>query len=563
MNPISASTRRWSLPVLCFFCLGAAIGFSAHAATKNSSTPAKPAAPAKPASTAAKPAAASTGGKGATTGAAHSTPAANTHSGPTTSSPHGGATANHITTSQPHAQPNRTAAGRVAPQGSRTIATRNGAVTRRANGRISDVHDARRGMDIHHGLDGSRRVEVMRADHSRIVAMRGRPGFIEHRYMFHGRDFASRAYYWHGRPYYRYYRGYYYHGVFVNVYAPGLYYAPAFYGWAYNPWYAPVSYSWGWAVNPWYGYYGFYFAPYPAYAGPADWLTDYVIAADLQASYAAQQDQQAQVAAAAADGQPLLTPDIKAQIAGEVKSQIALENAEAQQNTAGQDIDPAFSSIQRMLSDGQPHVFVAAGPLDVVDSTGAECALSDGDVLQLSSAPVPDSTDAQLTVRASKGGSECQRNASVTVAVADLQEMQNHLRESIDQGLQELQAKQGQGGLPAAPPSTMAAPVNAAFTQAAPPADPNGAAEIDQQLTASDQVDQQAAQDAPEAGADGAVPDQAAPAATVNITLGQSIDDVTAALGQPLMIVNLGPKKIYKYKDMKITFVEGKVANVE
>ncbi len=47
------------------------------------------------------------------------------------------------------------------------------------------------------------------------------------------------------------------------------------------------------------------------------------------------------------------------------------------------------------------------------------------------------------------------------------------------------------------------------------------------------------------------------------IQLGQSPDDVTAALGQPEKIVNLGPKQIYYYKDMKITFVKGKVTDVQ
>jgi hypothetical protein len=61
-----------------------------------------------------------------------------------------------------------------------------------------------------------------------------------------------------------------------------------------------------------------------------------------------------------------------------------------------------------------------------------------------------------------------------------------------------------------------------------------------------------------------APPPIAAPApATVNIALGQSIAQVTAAMGQPLTIVDLGPKKIYKYKDMKITFRDGKVADVQ
>lgn len=53
----------------------------------------------------------------------------------------------------------------------------------------------------------------------------------------------------------------------------------------------------------------------------------------------------------------------------------------------------------------------------------------------------------------------------------------------------------------------------------------------------------------------------AAPPPTIQ--LGQTPDDVTAALGQPQKIVNLGAKQIYYYKDMKITFVKGKVTDVQ
>lgn len=93
---------------------------------------------------------------------------------------------------------------------------------RRADGRVSDVHDARRGMDIHHGLNGNRRVSVERADHSRIVAERGGRGYVQHPYMYHGREFGHRTYYEHGRVYDRYYGRYPYHGVYVDVYAPAV-----------------------------------------------------------------------------------------------------------------------------------------------------------------------------------------------------------------------------------------------------------------------------------------------------------------------------------------------------
>lgn len=53
------------------------------------------------------------------------------------------------------------------------------------------------------------------------------------------------------------------------------------------------------------------------------------------------------------------------------------------------------------------------------------------------------------------------------------------------------------------------------------------------------------------------------PADPVQISLGQTVDQVTAALGQPMNKVKVGAKEIYVYKDLKITFVKGKVTDVE
>ena len=54
-----------------------------------------------------------------------------------------------------------------------------------------------------------------------------------------------------------------------------------------------------------------------------------------------------------------------------------------------------------------------------------------------------------------------------------------------------------------------------------------------------------------------------APASTPTITQGQTTDQVTAIMGAPKQIVDLGSKKIYKYPDMKITFIDGKVSDVD
>lgn len=420
-------------------------------------------------------------------------------------------------------------------------------------------------MVIHRGMNGGRRVVVERPDHTRIVAFRGRRGYVQHPYRYHGREFGHRTYYYHGRVYDRYYGRYYYHGDYVNVYAPGYYYAPAFYGWAYNPWAAPITYAWGWGGNPWYGYYGGYFTPYPVYASASLWLTDYLIANSLSAAYQAQEDANAANAAALQSGAAPLTPETKQLISEEVQREIALENSESQQNAQNQDIDYGSSGIARLLSDNQPHVFVAGNNLDLVDTAGQECAISEGDVLEVSSAPAPDATAATAVVLATKGGLECAKADNVSVAFSDLQDMQNHMREAIDQGMGELQSKEGKDGLPAAPPSAEAAPVKSSYAAVAPPPDPNAASEIQQESQQADQEEQEVASAAPPADTSSAPAPVAstAPATPATISLNQTTDQVTAALGQPKQIVNLGTKKIYIYPDMKITFKSGKVSDVQ
>jgi hypothetical protein len=53
------------------------------------------------------------------------------------------------------------------------------------------------------------------------------------------------------------------------------------------------------------------------------------------------------------------------------------------------------------------------------------------------------------------------------------------------------------------------------------------------------------------------------PSNAPTIALGQTMDQVTAVMGQPQQIVNLGSKQIYKYPDMKVIFIDGKVSDVQ
>ncbi|MGB0063731.1 MAG: hypothetical protein WBP85_04730 [Terracidiphilus sp.] len=533
----------------------------------------KPAPAAKPAAQAPKPAAPARNSGGtihtSTTTTSHTT--TTTTSRITTTTPRTTTTTSLRTTTSttPRGTLNTTSRsqfGTSAPRGSNERMTPHGTVVRtRPNGRLSDVHDPKRGIDVHHGLNGNRAISVERADHSRVFAERGRPGFVQRPYSFRGHDFARRTYFYHGREYSHFYHGFAYRGVYLNVYAPGFYYHAAFYGWAYHPWAMPIVFGWGWGADPWFGYYGYYFQPYPIYPSAAYWLTDYMISSDLQTAYAAHQDAgEVDGAPPATAGSPELTPDVKQQIADEVRAQLALENQEAQQDAQQRDVDPASSGIARMLSDGRPHVFLVGSAMDVVDALQAECALSDGDVLALRTPPPADATAADVVVLSSKGGNECQRQDTVSVALADLQEMQNHMRETIDQGLQDLQAKQGTGGLPALPPSAQSQPAPAQYAAMAPPPDANAATEIQQQTQQADQAEADATEGA--GASTSAAPVNAplaAPASPATVALGQTPDQVQGALGAPARVANLGSKVIYYYNGMKVTFMNGKVSDVQ
>ena len=68
---------------------------------------------------------------------------------------------------------------------------------------------------------------------------------------------------------------------------------------------------------------------------------------------------------------------------------------------------------------------------------------------------------------------------------------------------------------------------------------------------------------APAAEQQQAASEAAAPAATKTIALGQTKDQVLQSFGQPTKVVQLGVKEIDYYTDMKVTFTNNKVTNVE
>jgi hypothetical protein len=343
-------------------------------------------------------------------------------------------------------------------------------------GRVSSIH-TKSGMAINHGAHGERRFESRRPGGGRVVGYGHGRGYAERGYYRGGRPYMRRTYYYGGRRYAYAYRGYYYGGYRYYGYVPAYYYAPGFYGWAYNPWAVPVAYGWGWGPSPWYGYYGYYFAPYPVYAAPSLWLTDYIIAANLQAAYDARAAANANAEAAAQDqaasggGQVTLTPEVKQEIADEVRAQIAAEReAAAHPEPAGAvSSAPPAGGDQQTGPDELPsaldpahRTFIVSEVLTEATAEGTECSLSPGDVLTR----IEDKPDANQSVKvlvASSQRNDCASGTQLAVAVTDLQEMHNAFRAKVSEGLGKLAENQGKNGLPAGPaPGAQANPAGQA-----------------------------------------------------------------------------------------------------
>lgn len=441
-----------------------------------------------------------------TTTTTHSTtPAGRTTTNTRSTTTNRTSTPSHTSTPAGHtATPTRSATGGSHTPPGRTVSLKGGgSASIRPNGQIRSIN--RNGMQINHGLHGGRSI-VSTHNGARIVTTGRHGGYVQRSYVTRGgHAYYSRTYYYHGAYRVGVYRGYYWHGYNYYGYYHPYWYHPGFYGWAYNPWPAPFAWGWGWGGAPWYGYYGAYWNPYPYYAAPAFWLTDYLIAANLQAAYAAQAEANADAAAAAqapagdppaqqAQGPVQLSPEVKQAIADEVKAQIQQQQADAaaaaQQPASGGGGQAAPTNAEEVppALDPAHRTFVVADEVDTV-ADGQECALTQGDVItRLTDTPDQDQK-VNVSIASSKK-SDCASGKTVLVSVDDLQEMHNHFQEQLDAGLKEMAAKQGTGGMPKAPDTgTVASNVPA------PPPDQSAGKAIDDQDKSADQTESQVKQE--------------------------------------------------------------------
>ena len=383
-----------------------------------------------------------------------------------------------------------------------------GSAVIRPNGQIRTIN--RNGMQISHGINGSRTI-ISNHNGARVVTTGKNSGYVQRAYITRGsRTYVSRTVVVNRVTYTRVYRSYSYGGYCCYYgYHPTYYYAPVYYGWAYNPWPAPVYYGWGWHHAGWYGYYGGYFAPYPVYPAAAFWLTDYLIAANLQAAYEARAAARAAAAndngvedqpasqpsgddnSAANSGAVTLTPEVKEAIAEEVKAQLAAQQAAAQQASSGAKQSPDATASEEVPAALDParHTFIVSSDL-TVSSEGQECQLTPGDVIKRTSDTPDEDRKVTATVSASKK-SDCAAGQEIAIGVDDLQEMHNKFEEQLDNGMKDLSSKQGKNGLPKAPDTKT--------TQSdvpLPPPDNNAAKTLEEQRAAADQTESQVVKEA-------------------------------------------------------------------
>ena len=396
----------------------------------------------------------------------------------------------HSGTGPPRSLGRPAAVTRIQGGGTRSVYPNKVAVDRNAGGKVTYVSDPSRGVDakIDPRTGRATQISIVRPG-SRTIVQRGPlndrriemtrtvPGGVE-RVVHYGnwssvqRPISGRPHYVQrtifvgGRSYAAVYHSYSYHGVTLFSPVPAVVFAPAYYGWLINPWRQPVIYTWDWTGQPWYDYYAASFAPYPAYASADQWLTDYVIAASLQQAYDDQQSQDGGPVASTVTSAPQITAEEKAIVNQDVKDELAQEQQfalnptkvdppqETAQDQKKEDLTPETTTVvPEALKAHQ--FFVHPAPLEVQQTSGKTCSLTEGDMLYRKGDALAADNTVEVEVKHSRGGAShtelCAPQARVRVQLSDLQEMYNYRRDLMAEGEKQASTVGQKHGLPKGP----------------------------------------------------------------------------------------------------------------
>jgi hypothetical protein len=373
----------------------------------------------------------------------------------------------------------------VRPNGTiASIVTHDRTATFRSNGTITSMRTPT--LEVRRYPRGGQTVAATR-DGILVVGTAPHRGFVQKSITVNGRPLVRRTYVGRSGVFTRLYSPYEFHHIGLQMYVPSRYMAPLFYGWLYYPYDNPVPFPVpADAQEALANYYAFFNLPqyYPSgYLWAADRvLVDY-LQNEIDSMQAAQQDQAQTDAPAGGDQQAdsgdyleapqdaPITPQIQDAIAEEVRNQIAYLSA----SSTGAVPE---NSGQLGASLTPDRVFVVSAPLVVTTLDGGACAVTPGDVLRLSAPPADNADAANLVVIATRRG-DCPAAVMITVAYADLGEMQNDMRAGVEDSVEQLYRSQGQGGYPAAPQKAMASAPTQAFDGSVMAPDPGAGAAIE------------------------------------------------------------------------------------
>jgi hypothetical protein len=248
-------------------------------------------------------------------------------------------------------------------------------------------------------------------------------------------------------------------------------YPAGYYSWALTAWPHPVAYSWGWRSQPWYPSYGVLFVPYPVYSSPDLWMTDYILAQNMQTAYQGQPapaplppvDPAPVIESGAASpdmpetsnpespqptnvplssppaeppatpagvAPPAITPAVKAQLDTQIKVQLRDQQAAAAMpatlNTAS---GPAALRANHVF-------FEVVQPLDVPAANAQDfCSLKPNDYIRRAGGMSPDDWMIPVVVVLS-ASSDCPVGLHTRIGLNDLNAMENEQEAQVMQALQ-------------------------------------------------------------------------------------------------------------------------------
>jgi len=309
-----------------------------------------------------------------------------------------------------------------------------------------------------------------------------RPGFMSRTFVSGGHVLYTHVYQRH--VWHQFGRAFAYEAFVPAVRYPGVYYT-----WALAAWPRPVVYAWGWQVQPWYPRFGLLFTPYPVYTSPDLWMTDYIIAQNMQAAYQAQTAQpapeppplgapaalppessavppepqpsepepaphpdDAPLAPQSSDAPPApvalppaITPQIKAQLNAQIKVQLQEQQA-------------AVATPAVLKTDSTPpalrpnHVFFqVVQPLDVPSGAANHyCTLSANDYIRRTGPMSNDDWMIPVVVELS-GPSDCPAGLRTSIGLNDLNAMENEQEAQVMQAMQAASKSMGPNGPPSGP----------------------------------------------------------------------------------------------------------------